>query len=65
MTRSARSASVIAWGAVVLADFDRYCDEHDITLEEAPAAFAAWLNGATGWDGGVEQTAADSGSSTP
>lgn len=33
------------------ADFDRYCDEHDIKPGEEPSAFAAWLNEMTGWDG--------------
>lgn len=32
-------------------DFDRYCDEHDVQDGEEPAAFAAWLNERTGWDG--------------
>lgn len=32
-------------------DFDRYCDEHNIQSGEEPAAFAAWLNEQTGWDG--------------
>ena len=31
--------------------FDRYCDEHHITPDEAPMAFAAFLNLPTGWDG--------------
>lgn len=34
-------------------DFDRYCDEHAIQPGEEPAAFAAYLNQQTGWDGGV------------
>jgi hypothetical protein len=36
-----------------LSDFDRYCDEHKITDEETPMAFAAWLHERTGgkWDG--------------
>lgn len=33
------------------ADFDRYCDEHEIQPGEEPAAFAAWLHERTGWDG--------------
>jgi hypothetical protein len=37
------------------AGFDRYCDEHGITDDETPAAFAAWLNERTGWDGPMEQ----------
>lgn len=32
-------------------DFDRYCEENGITPEEAPMAFAAFLNRETGWDG--------------
>jgi hypothetical protein len=35
----------------VAVDFDRYCEEHDIKPGEEPAAFAAWLNEITGWDG--------------
>jgi hypothetical protein len=34
-----------------LSDFDRFCDEHNIKDHELGQAFAAWLNGATGWDG--------------
>lgn len=36
-------------------DFDRYCDEHDIQPGEEPAAFAAWLNASTGWDGNMKE----------
>lgn len=36
-------------------DFDRYCEEHDITDDEVPAAFAAWMNLETGWDGQMGQ----------
>ena len=57
MTRPAHSASADTWRPTVFEDFDRYCDEHHITPAEAPAAFAAWLNEATGWDGGVEHAA--------
>lgn len=32
-------------------DFDRFCAEHNITDDELPVAFAAWLNELTGWDG--------------
>lgn len=39
----------------MLADFDRYCDEHNIAADETPAAFAAWLNQQTGWDGDMAQ----------
>jgi hypothetical protein len=39
------------------ADFDRYCDEHDIKPGEEPAAFAAWLNEISNgqWDGDVQR----------
>jgi hypothetical protein len=33
------------------ADFDHYCDSADIKPGEEPAAFAAWLNAISGWDG--------------
>jgi hypothetical protein len=36
-------------------DFDRFCDEHKIQDHELGQAFAAWLNGATGWDGEAEK----------
>lgn len=39
----------------MIEDFDRYCAVHGITPDETPAAFAAWLNGETGWDGDVAQ----------
>ena len=32
-------------------DFDHYMDANGLTDDEAPAAFGAWLNGTTGWDG--------------
>ena len=32
-------------------DFDHYMDANGLTNDEAPAAFGAWLNGTTGWDG--------------
>ena len=32
-------------------EFDAYCTEHNITPDEAPAAFGAWLNSSSGWDG--------------
>ncbi len=37
--------------------FDDYCDEHHITDEELPAAFAAYLNKISGgeWDGEYEE----------
>jgi hypothetical protein len=31
-------------------DFERYCAEQGVSVEEAPAAFAAWLEQETGWD---------------
>ena len=37
-----------------LPDFDRYCAEHNVQPEEMGPAFAAWLSGASGWDGQVE-----------
>ena len=33
------------------ADFDAYCEANNITEDEAPMAFAAFLNLRTGWDG--------------
>jgi hypothetical protein len=41
----------------MLEDFDRFCDEHNITPDEVPAAFAAWLNRTTGWDGDMAEVA--------
>ena len=32
-------------------EFDDYCTEHNITPDEAPAAFGAWMNSTSGWDG--------------
>lgn len=37
-----------------MSGFDRYCDEHNISDDEAPAAFGAYLNEMTGWDGRME-----------
>ena len=37
------------------AAFDAYCREHNVTPEEAPMAFAAFLNQETGWDGDVKE----------
>ena len=31
--------------------FDAYCEANNITEDEAPMAFAAFLNLRTGWDG--------------
>lgn len=39
------------------AEFDAYCDENNITEEEAPQAFAAFLHLKTGWDGESQQVA--------
>lgn len=35
------------------ADFDHYCDVNDISMEDTPIAFAAWLHRISGgtWDG--------------
>ena len=33
------------------ADFDAYCEANNITEDETPMAFAAFLNLRTGWDG--------------
>lgn len=38
-----------------LADFDRYCDEHNIAEEDCPIAFAAWLEETTGEAVAMEQ----------
>ena len=37
------------------ADFDAYCEANNITEDEAPMAFAAFLNQETGWDGDVKE----------
>lgn len=37
------------------ADFDHFCDALDVTTEELPHAFAAWLGHRTGWDGRYEE----------
>lgn len=31
--------------------FDHFCDVLEVTDEEVPHAFAAWLGGTTSWDG--------------
>ena len=36
-------------------DFDHYCDAAGIQPGEEPAAFAAWLNAMSGWDGDVAE----------
>lgn len=38
-----------------LRDFDHYCDSINATPGETPAAFGAWLNAMTGWDGQMER----------
>lgn len=38
-----------------VADFDHYCESARIQSGEEPAAFAAWLNALSGWDGEMEQ----------
>ena len=37
------------------ADFDRYVEEHNIKDNELGAAFGAWLNKVSGWDGKIEK----------
>jgi hypothetical protein len=37
------------------ADFDHYCDSAGIKSGEEPAAFAAWLNAISGWDGEMRE----------
>ena len=36
-------------------DFDRYCLENNIQEHELGAAFGAWLNKTSGWDGLMER----------
>ena len=36
-------------------DFDKYCLENNIQEHELGAAFGAWLNKTTGWDGKIEK----------
>jgi hypothetical protein len=43
----------------VFAEFDRYCDEHDIQHGEEAAAFAAFLNERVGWDGPMNKHEGD------
>lgn len=40
---------------VHIADFDRYCDEHNIQPGEEAAAFGAFLNQETGWDSKIDR----------
>ena len=35
--------------------FDEFVEKWDIQSEEIGAAFGAWLNGETGWDGKMEE----------
>ena len=35
-------------------EFDHFCDVLDVTTDELPHAFAAWLGGTTDWDGDYE-----------
>ena len=32
-------------------DFDEFVEKYNIQPDELGAAFAAWMSGATGWDG--------------
>jgi len=36
-------------------DFDHFCDVLDVTEEETPIAFAAWLGRNYDWNGGFEK----------
>ena len=36
-------------------EFDHFCEALQVTAEEAPHAFAAWLGHRTGWDGRYER----------
>lgn len=38
-----------------MSGFDAYCEKHGIKPGEEPAAFAAYLNEKTGWDGQMRQ----------
>lgn len=38
--------------------FDAYCEEHGVQPGEEPAAFAAYLNQTTGWDGPMAEVQA-------
>lgn len=35
--------------------FDEYCEHFEVTADETPAAFAAYLNYLSGWDGTMQQ----------
>ena len=41
------------------AAFDAYCLENNISEDEAPMAFAAFLNRETGWDGEARKVKGD------
>ena len=43
----------------VFEDFDAYCEANNITDEEAPMAFAAFLYLRTGWDGEAKPVSAE------
>jgi hypothetical protein len=36
-------------------DFDAFVEKHNIKDDELGAAFAAWMSGATGWDGDFQK----------
>jgi hypothetical protein len=36
-------------------DFDKFVEKHSIQPDELGAAFAAWMSGATEWDGDFEK----------
>lgn len=39
--------------------FDEYCEVNDIKPGEEPAAFGAFLNAQTGWDGKISKLEED------
>lgn len=39
--------------------FDEYCERMKIKPGEEPAAFAAWMNSETGWDGPMREVLPD------
>jgi hypothetical protein len=40
---------------MMIEEFDQYVIDHNIQPHELGAAFGAWMNGATGWDGKMQQ----------
>jgi len=36
-------------------EFDDFVEKHNIKSDELGAAFAAWMSGATGWNGDFEK----------